>query len=224
MDLSSLEWVDFLESKHLENYEWFLHKTQALGAPVKAVQGWEGWWSAHPSYPLKTWSELFILCFNISYWEDKDPKLENAFIKTLTNEHDKLVQMGILRSSKGQALLLWGQKIRREKESRRIKRLNLMLQSLKKRNNSKKSLSVQRNTRRKETKEKRKSSVPIAGRDSTLNMPAWRIILMRWLLSLRETISIFRRVFGREIIKIGIPSKKEDMFSWQAPRSPNISS
>ena len=37
---------------------------------------------------------------------------------------------------------------------------------------SKMSLLAQRNTRTKETKEKRKSSVPIAGMDFTLNMLA----------------------------------------------------
>ena len=46
-----------------------------------------------------------------------------------------------------------------------------MLQILKKRTSNKKSLPAQRNTRTKETKEKRKSSVPIAGMDSTVNMP-----------------------------------------------------
>ena len=95
----------------------------------------------------------------------------NAFIVSLTIEHDKLVQMGIIKSSKDQALFASGPKIQRVKESRRIKRLNLMLQRLKKRINSKNILSAQRNTRTKETKEKRKSSVPIERRDSTLNMP-----------------------------------------------------
>ena len=49
----------------------------------------------------------------------------------------------------------------------------------KRRTDSKKILSAQRNTRTKETKAKKKSSVPIAGRDFTLNMPALRKILMR---------------------------------------------
>ena len=39
----------------------------------------------------------------------KIPSL-NAFIESLTNEHDKLVQMGIIRSSKGQALFSLGPK------------------------------------------------------------------------------------------------------------------
>ena len=39
----------------------------------------------------------------------KIPSLD-AFIKTLTNEHDKLVHMGILRSSKDQALFASGSK------------------------------------------------------------------------------------------------------------------
>ena len=34
----------------------------------------------------------------------------NAFIESLTNEHDKLVQMGIIRSSKDQALFAGGPK------------------------------------------------------------------------------------------------------------------
>ena len=39
----------------------------------------------------------------------KMPSLD-AFIKTLTNEHDKLVQMGILISSKDQSLFALGPK------------------------------------------------------------------------------------------------------------------
>ena len=119
---------------------------------------------------------------------------------------------------------LWGQNIQRLKERKRIKRINLMLQILKKRTSRKKSLPARRNTRKKETKAKRKSNVPIAGRDSTLNIPAWRRIFMRWILSLREIISIFLRVFEREIINIGIPNKKQDMLSWKTPRSPKICS
>ena len=34
----------------------------------------------------------------------------NAFIESLTNEHDKLIQMLIIRSSKGQALVAGGPK------------------------------------------------------------------------------------------------------------------
>ena len=34
----------------------------------------------------------------------------NAFIESLTNEHDKIVQMGIIISSKYQALFAWGPK------------------------------------------------------------------------------------------------------------------
>ena len=34
----------------------------------------------------------------------------NSFIESLTNEHDKLVQMGIIRSSKDQALVAGGPK------------------------------------------------------------------------------------------------------------------
>ena len=49
---------------------------------------------------------MFVSTFHIgkltiSNW--KMPTL-NAFIKSLTNEHDKLVQMGSMRSSKDQAL------------------------------------------------------------------------------------------------------------------------
>ena len=106
----------------------------------------------------------------------------------------------------------------KEKGSRRIQRLNFILQRLKKRI-SKKSLLGQINTIIRETKEKIKSSVPIAGRASTLNMPAWRRNLMRRILSSRETIFISLRTFEGEIIKIGIPNKKEVMLSWKAPRS-----
>ena len=34
----------------------------------------------------------------------------NAFIESLTNEHDKLIQMGIIRSSKDQAWVVGGPK------------------------------------------------------------------------------------------------------------------
>ena len=34
----------------------------------------------------------------------------NAFIESLTNEHDKLVQMGIIKNSKDQALFVVGPK------------------------------------------------------------------------------------------------------------------
>ena len=34
----------------------------------------------------------------------------NAFIESLTNEHDKLVQMGIIRYSKDEALFVGGPK------------------------------------------------------------------------------------------------------------------
>ena len=35
----------------------------------------------------------------------------NSFIESLTNEHDKLIQMGIIRSSKDQALVAVGPRV-----------------------------------------------------------------------------------------------------------------
>ena len=39
----------------------------------------------------------------------------NSFIESLTQEHDKLVQMGIIRSSKDQALVAGGPKVANDK-------------------------------------------------------------------------------------------------------------
>ena len=50
----------------------------------------------------------------------KMPSL-NAFIESLTNEHDKLVQMGIIRSSKDQALFASGPKYLKGKEKKNQK-------------------------------------------------------------------------------------------------------
>ena len=43
----------------------------------------------------------------------------NAFIESLTNEHDKLIQMGIIRSSKDQALVARGSKVANDKGKQR---------------------------------------------------------------------------------------------------------
>ena len=43
----------------------------------------------------------------------------NAFIESLTNEHDKLVQMGIIRSSKDQALFSSGPKYSKGKRKQK---------------------------------------------------------------------------------------------------------
>ena len=39
----------------------------------------------------------------------------NSFIESLTQEHDKLIQMGIIRSSKDQALVAGGPKVVNDK-------------------------------------------------------------------------------------------------------------
>ena len=48
--------------------------------------------------------------------EAHNPWMEYAFIEPLTSEHDKLVQMGIIRSSRDQALHVLGPKDLKGKE------------------------------------------------------------------------------------------------------------
>ena len=45
----------------------------------------------------------------------------NSFIESLTEEHDKLIQMGIIRSSKDQALVAGGPKVANDKGKKRDK-------------------------------------------------------------------------------------------------------
>ena len=97
----------------------------------------------------------------------------NAFIESLTCEHDKLVQMGIIWSSCDQALHVLGPKdLNGKGNSRRTQKLNLKLLSLKLKTNSMMNLPVQGRTKEKGTMGKKKSSVLTAGRFFTLNMPA----------------------------------------------------
>ena len=96
----------------------------------------------------------------------------NAFIESLTNKHDKLVQMGIIKSSKYQALFASRPKDTKGKGKKKNKKTNFDALKPKETNQQQEEPSTQRNTRTKETKEKKKSSVPIAGRDFTLNMLA----------------------------------------------------
>ena len=55
-----------------------------------------------------------VFCVCLSYWKLTIPNWKMstliAFIESLTNEHDKLVQMGIIRSSKDQELFSIGTK------------------------------------------------------------------------------------------------------------------
>ena len=43
----------------------------------------------------------------------------NSFNESLTHEHDKLIQMGIIRSSKDQALVARGSKVANDKGKKR---------------------------------------------------------------------------------------------------------
>ena len=43
----------------------------------------------------------------------------DAFIESLTHEHDKLIQMGIIRSSRDQALVAGGPKVANDKGKQR---------------------------------------------------------------------------------------------------------
>ena len=115
----------------------------------------------------------------------------------------------------------WGPMIWRVNESsKRTQKTNLKLLSLKLKTNNMKSLPARRRTKEKGIMGRKKSSVHTVRKDSTLNMPAWRRILMKLPLSLREITSIFWKAFGGEIIKIENHSMKKVMPSWQALRSP----
>ena len=98
-----------------------------------------------------------------------------------------------------------------------------MLLILELKTNSMMNLLAQGRTKEKGTMARKKSSVHIAGRASTLNMPAWKRNLMKLPLSLREITSIFQKAFGGEISKIGNHNMKKVMPSWQALRSPKHS-
>ena len=48
--------------------------------------------------------------------------MKNAFLETLTNEHDKLMQMGIIRSSKDQEFFTLGAKDMKGKGKKKNKK------------------------------------------------------------------------------------------------------
>ena len=111
----------------------------------------------------------------------------------------------------------------REKESRiRIPKPNSKLLSQKFKTSGKKSLLARRRTKGKGIMEREKSIVHTAGRDSILNITAWKINLMKLLLFLRKITSIFWKDFGGDISKIGNHNMKEVMLSWQELRSPML--
>ena len=97
----------------------------------------------------------------------------NAFIESLTSEHVKLVQMGIIRSSHDQALHVSGPKdLKGKGKQQKNPKLNLMLLSLELKTSSMMSLLAQGRTKEKGTMARKKSSVHTTGRASTPNMPA----------------------------------------------------
>ena len=62
---------------------------------------------------MSTFHSLKLTTLNL-----KTPTL-NSFIESLTHEHDKLIQMGIVRSSKDQALVARGDKVANDKGKQR---------------------------------------------------------------------------------------------------------
>ena len=97
----------------------------------------------------------------------------NAFIESLTSEHDKLVQMGIIRSSHDQALYVSGPKYLKAKgNNRRTQKPNSKLLSLKFKTSSMKILPGRRRTKAKGIMGRKNSILHTAGRASTLNMLA----------------------------------------------------
>ena len=129
--------------------------------------------------------------------------------------------MGIIWSYRDQSLHVSGLKdLKGKGKQQRIRKLNLMLPSLELKTSSMMNLSTQGRTKEKVTMGKKKSSVRTAGRVFTLNMPAWRKILMKKRLCLRGITSIFQRAFGGEITKIRNHSMRKVMPSWKALRSP----
>ena len=102
----------------------------------------------------------------------KIPSL-NAFIESLTSEHDNIFQIGIIDPTVIKPSLLRDPRIRRGKErSRRTPKPNSKLLILKFKTNNKKSLLARRRTKTKATMGRKNSSVHTTGRASTLNMPA----------------------------------------------------
>ena len=108
--LPAWKWTHVSPTFQFQDSEWFLYKVQAYCFPLEAMQSGEGGWSAHPSHPLQTQVWLFSFCFYIPCGEAHNPWMEDAFIESQTSEHDKLVQMGIIRSSSDQALHVSGPK------------------------------------------------------------------------------------------------------------------
>ena len=97
----------------------------------------------------------------------------NSFIESLTSEHDKLVQMEIIRSSHDQALHVSGHRDLKGK-GKQQKNLKTKFKSPKPKveNQQHEESSGSKKNKGKWNHGKKKSSVHTAGRDSTLNMRA----------------------------------------------------
>ena len=97
----------------------------------------------------------------------------NAFIESLTNEHDKLVQMEIIQYSCDQDLHVSGPKdLKGKGKQQKNQKLSLMLPILELKISSMMDLPAQGRTKKKGTTGNKKSSVLTVGRVFTLNMPA----------------------------------------------------
>ena len=97
----------------------------------------------------------------------------NAFIESLTSEHDKLVQMGIIRCSHDQALHVSRPKdLKGKGKQQKSTKTKCKAPKPKVQNQQHEEPFGSKKHKNKETMGKRKSSVHTTGRDSTLNMPA----------------------------------------------------
>ena len=83
----------------------------------------------------------------------------NAFIESLTNEHDKLVQMGIIRSSQDQALFVGGPKATNGKGNQKNKNTKFDAPKTKEKNQQQDEPSSSRKNRNKGNQEKEKIKI-----------------------------------------------------------------
>ena len=96
----------------------------------------------------------------------------NAFIESLTNEHDKLAQMGIIRSSKDQAPFSLGPKYLKEKGKQKNQKTNFDALKPKEKNQQQEETSVSKKHNKKGNQGKEKFKCSYCGKGFHLNMPA----------------------------------------------------
>ena len=153
----------------------------------------------------------------------KIPSL-NAFIESLTSEHDKLVQMGIIISSCDQALHVSGPKDMKSKgKQQKNPKTKFDAPNPRVENQQHDESSGSRKNKGKGHHSKEKVMCSYCGKGFHHEHAYMKRRLMKLPLSLREITSIFRKDFGGEINKIENHSMKKVIPSWQALRSPKHS-